>query len=249
MGWMNDTLKYCSMDPLFRKGNHNLLTFSMTYAFSENFILPLSHDEVVHGKRSLLDKMPGDYQQKFAGLRCLYGYMSAHPGKKLIFMGGEFGQFIEWKYDDKLDWHLLGYDMHQQMQDYTRALNHFYLNHSCLWEDDGGWDGFQWISPDDRDNSIVVFMRRGRNPENYIVVVVNFTPVYRENYIVGVPEAYGYREVFNSDDSCYGGTGKVCKDTIFTTNEEPCHGFAQSLTLAVPPLSAVFYQPVDSKSL
>lgn len=244
MGWMNDTLKYNSMDPLFRKGNHNLITFSMTYAFSENFILPLSHDEVVHGKHSLLDKMPGNYSQKFAGLRCLFGYMMAHPGKKLLFMGGEYGQFIEWKYDDSLDWHLLGYELHQKMQNYVKSLNHFYFENSSLWEDDGGWDGFQWINPDDKDNSLVAFMRKGHSTNNDIIVVFNFTPIYRENYRLGVPKTQGYKAIFNSDDKKFGGTGQVSNATI-RPKKVPCHGFEQSLTLAVAPLSAVFYKAVE----
>jgi alpha-1,4-glucan:alpha-1,4-glucan 6-glycosyltransferase len=239
MGWMNDTLKYCSMDPLFRSGNHQLITFSLTYAFSENFILPLSHDEVVHGKRSLLNRMPGDYKQKFAGLRGLYGYMLAHPGKKLVFMGGEYGQFIEWKYDDSLDWHLLGYEMHQKMQDYVKALNHFYLENNSLWEDDGGWDGFQWISPNDNENSIVAMIRKSRYSEEFMIAVISFTPVLRKNYLLGVPPAKAYRVVFNSDEECYGGTGIHDKEVI-PTNDVPCHGFLKSISITIPPLSAVF---------
>lgn len=244
MGWMNDTLKYCSVDPLFRKGSHSLLTFSLTYAFSENYILPLSHDEVVHGKHSLLDKMPGDYLQKFAGLRCLFGYMMAHPGKKLVFMGGEYGQFIEWKYDDCLDWFLLRYEMHRRMKDYVKALNHFYRKNSCLWEDDGGWNGFEWICPNDSDRSLIAFLRKGRSKENFIIAVINFTPVLREGYILGVPEASGYREIFNSDSTCFGGAGSVCEE-IRIPKDIPCHGFRQSISLAVPPLAAVFYKPVE----
>ncbi|MDD3172415.1 MAG: 1,4-alpha-glucan branching protein GlgB [Herbinix sp.] len=245
MGWMNDTLKYCSMDPLFRKGSHNLLTFSLAFAFSENYILPLSHDEVVHGKHSLLDKMPGDYQQKFAGLRSLYGYMAAHPGKKLVFMGGEYGQFIEWKYDNSLDWHLLDYDMHKKMHEYVKAINHFYLDNPCLWEDDGGWNGFQWISPDDANQSVIAFMRKGCKPSDYIITVINFTPVRRDNYILGVPEATGFKEIFNSDDKRFGGTQIVCGD-IISPGDIPCHGFRQSIILEIPPLSAVFYKPVET---
>ncbi len=244
MGWMNDTLKYCSIDPLFRKGSHNLLTFSLTYAFSENYILPLSHDEVVHGKHSLLDKMPGDYHQKFAGLRCLYGYMTSHPGKKLVFMGGEFGQFIEWKYDDCLDFFLLRYDMHRKLKDYVKALNHFYLENPCLWEDDGGWNGFEWISPNDSDLSIIAFLRKGHTPGNFLIVMINFTPVMRRNYLLGVPEASGYREIFNSDSTCFGGTGLICEDLIIPS-KIPCHGYRQSISLAVPPLTVVFYKPVE----
>ncbi len=244
MGWMNDTLKYCSIDPLFRKGSHNLLTFSLTYAFSENYILPLSHDEVVHGKLSLLNRMPGDYQQKFAGLRSLLGYMMAHPGKKLVFMGGEFGQFIEWKYDDSLDWFLLDYDMHMKMKDYVNALNHFYLKNSCLWEDDGGWKGFEWICVDDSDRSLIAFIRKTSIGKDIMVVVINFTPVCWNDYILGVPKASGYKLMFNSDLICFGGTGMTLCD-IAVVKEEPCHGFRQSVSLTIPALSVTFYKPVE----
>lgn len=242
MGWMNDTLRYCSMDPIYRKWNHNLMTFSLTYAFSEHFILPLSHDEVVHGKHSLLDKMPGDYNMKFAGLRTLFSYMIAHPGKKLTFMGGEFGQFIEWKYDSGLDWLLLDYEMHRKMKDFVKALNHFYLENACFWENDDDWDGFRWISPDDCDWSVFAFMRMGHAPGEYIIAVFNFTPVYREQYRIGVPKEIGFFEIFNSDMTQFGGSGIVDEDVIPVENV-PCHGFEQSITLSLPPLSAVFYKP------
>jgi len=242
MGWMNDTLKYCSMDPLFRRGSHNLLTFSLSYAFTEKFVLPLSHDEVVHGKHSLLDRMPGDYPQKFAGLRGLFGYMIAHPGDKLTFMGGEFGQYIEWKYDNQLDWFLLEYEMHRKMKDYVKALNHFYLENSCLWEDDNGWNGYNWISPNDSDQSIIAFVRKGSKPKNYMIVVVNFTPVHRPVYRMGVPKEKGFFEAFNSDSQEFGGSGIVCNEMIIPENI-PCHDFEQSVVLSIPPLSAVFYKP------
>ena len=245
MGWMNDTLKYCSMDPINRKWNHNLLTFSFNYAFSENFILPLSHDEVVHGKGSLLNKMPGDYLQKFAGLRSLYGYMAAHPGKKLLFMGGEFGQFIEWKYDAGLDWHLLEYEMHRKMQAFVKKLNFFYKKNHCLWEDDFSWNGFQWIAPDDRDQSIVSFIRRGKERNDFLVVLVNFTPVAKFDYRIGVPKAKGFLEVLNSDDQKYGGSNMVCKKEI-AVESIPLHNFEQSISLKVPPLSVVFYKPIQA---
>lgn len=243
MGWMNDSLKYCSLDPILRKGNHNLLTFSLTYAFSENYILPLSHDEVVHGKHSLLDKMPGEYQQKFAGLRGLFGYMMAHPGKKLLFMGGEFGQFIEWKFDDRLDWQLLDYEMHRKLRDYVKELNYFYLNNPSLWKDDYSWSGFQWINADDNSQSVVSFIRRGGAPEEFMIFVVNFTPVTRQQYRIGVPEAEGYLEVFNSDDQRFGGSGMVDTEQIFV-EDIPFHGFEHSISLTIPPLSAVFFKPI-----
>jgi 1,4-alpha-glucan branching enzyme len=243
MGWMNDTLKYCSMDPIYRKWNHNLLTFSLTYAFSENYILPFSHDEVVHGKRSLLNRMPGEYNQKFAGLRCLYGYMMAHPGKKLLFMGGEFGQFIEWKYDAALDWLLLDYEMHQKLKDYVKAINHFYRENPSLWEDDHGWSGFQWICADDHDQSVLSLIRTGHKKGDQTIVVVNFTPVARQNYRIGVPKASGYKEILNSDDISFGGNGLISTEMIKTENL-PCHGFEQSVALQIPPLSTVFYKPM-----
>jgi 1,4-alpha-glucan branching enzyme len=246
MGWMNDTLRYNSMDPVYRKFNHNLLTFSLTYAFSENYILPLSHDEVVHGKRSLLNKMPGEYYLKFAGLRSLLGYMIAHPGKKLTFMGGEFGQFIEWKYDTGLDWLLLDYEMHQKMLNYVKALNHFYVDQPSLWENDNGWNGFEWICPDDNNQSVVTFLRKSRSPEDYLLVVVNFTPVEREEYRIGVPKGKGFHTIFSSDDADYGGDGYK-SNSLIKTEKIPCHGLEQSITLRIPPSSIAFYQPVKQQ--
>ena len=243
MGWMNDTLRYTSLDPIYRKWNHNLLTFSLTYAFSENYILPFSHDEVVHGKCSLLNKMPGFYHQKFAELRCLLGYMMAHPGKKLTFMGAEFGQFIEWRYDVGLDWLLLDYEMHQKMHHYVKALNHFYREHPSLWEDDYSWGGFEWISADDYNQSIFVFMRKSRKPENYLLVVVNFTPIARDNYRIGVPKGKGFRNIFHSDDIEYGGN-RYKKDELIKPEKLPWHGWEQSILLSVEPSSIAFYQPV-----
>ncbi len=243
MGWMNDTLRYTSMDPYYRKWNHNLLTFSLTYAFSENYILPLSHDEVVHGKRSLLNKMPGEYHQKFAELRSLLGYLIAHPGKKLSFMGNEFGQFIEWKFDAGLDWLLLDYEMHQKMQGYVKALNHFYLNQPALWEDDNSWSGFEWICPDDNNQSVLTFLRKSRMPEEYLLVVVNFTPLERLEYRIGVPLVKGFQMIFNSDDTDFGGDGYK-NNALIKTEKHPCHGLEQSIKLCIPPSSIVFYKPV-----
>lgn len=246
MGWMNDTLKYTSMDPVYRKWNHNLLTFSLTYAFSENYILPLSHDEVVHGKRSLLNRMPGEYHQKFAGLRVLFGYMMSHPGKKLVFMGGEFGQFIEWRYDAELDWLLLDYEMHQKMKDYVKALNHFYTGQPALWQDDNGWSGFQWICPEDNTQSVLAFLRKSRSAEDFLLVMINFTPVERMEYRVGVPKMKSYQEIFNSDDVCFGGNGCEEQRTV-KVEKIPCHGYEQSVAVRIPPLSAVFYKPVKQQ--
>jgi len=243
MGWMNDTLKYSSMDPIHRKQYHDLLTFSLTYSFSENYILPLSHDEVVHEKRSLLERMPGDYKQKFAGLRSLYGYMMAHPGKKLLFMGGEFGQVIEWRFDNSLDWHLLAYEMHRKMQYYVKELNHFYLKNPCLWEDDYSWSGFQWINPDDRSQSMVSFLRKGKDPEDILVIIVNFTPVPRYHYRIGLPMAGGYDKVFNSDEKRFGGTGLVISEMAWT-EDIAYHNFKQSISLTIPPTSVLYYKAV-----
>jgi 1,4-alpha-glucan branching enzyme len=241
MGWMNDMLKYMSMDPLFRKDNQNLITFSLCYAFSENFILPLSHDEVVHGKRSLLDKMPGDYWQKFAGLRAFYGYWMSHPGKKLLFMGSDFGQFIEWKYDDSLDWHLLEYPQHQALHEYMRALNAYYIDHPEFWEEDCDWSGFSWISCDDINNSVIAFYRTGKNGADRTVVVCNFTPVVRYQYRIGMPAAGTYTEVFNSDAEQYGGSNVLNRGNI-DTDPIALHGQEQSVELTLPPMATIYLQ-------
>ena len=239
MGWMNDVLTYMAQDPLFRKGCHNLLTFSMTYAFSENYILPLSHDEVVHGKCSLIGKMPGDYDAKFANLRLLYAFMIAHPGKKLSFMGNEFAQFIEWNYRQELDWLLLGYDRHRQMRDYVRALNAFYLAEKPLWENDRDWDGFRWIQPDDCDNSVIAFRRIDRRGRE-VLVLINFTPVRREGYRIGLPKSGWYVPVLNSDDAAFGGTGET--PAPVHAKKTPWGEYAWSGDFTLPPLSAVYYK-------
>ncbi|MDR0889943.1 MAG: 1,4-alpha-glucan branching protein GlgB [Oscillospiraceae bacterium] len=239
MGWMNDMIDYMSLDPLFRKGSHNNLTFSMTYAYSENYILPLSHDEVVHGKRSMINKMPGDYDDKFANLRAFYGFMMAHPGKKLNFMGNEFGQFIEWKYDQGLDWLLLDYDRHRQMRTYVRDLNHFYLDHSSLWSNDSDWGGFRWIAADDCNNSILSFRRIDRRGRE-LLMLVNFCPVLREGYRIGLPKAGVYEPVLSSDAEIYGGSGAALLPV--STEKIPMHGLPCSGAFTVPPLSATFYK-------
>ena len=240
MGWMNDMLQYMSLDPLWRKGSHNNLTFTMTYAYSENFILPISHDEVVYGKCSMLNKMPGSYDEKFANLRTFYGFMAAHPGKKLSFMGNEFAQFDEWKYASGLDWQLLGYERHQQMLDFVRTLNHFYLDHPAFWQNDTDWTGFQWLQADDRDNSVVAFRRVDRQGRD-IVVVCNFCPVLREGYLMGVPKPYWYEPVLTSSDPKFGGDGimpKVAKGVKGDWGQ-----FHYTAEFTIPPLSVTYYLP------
>ena len=238
MGWMNDLLGYMSTDPLFRKGRHNNLTFSMTYAFSENYILPLSHDEVVHGKCSMIGKMPGEYEEKFANLRAFYGYMMAHPGKKLSFMGNEFGQFVEWNYKNSLEWFMLDYDKHKKLQKYVKDLNRFYLDNNALWENDVDWQGFQWISLDDWKQSVISFIRRN-NEGKEIVVVCNFCPVERKKYRIGVPKKGNYKPVLSSDGLKYGGRGTRLRKV--KTKEESMHGFEQSIDITLPALSTVYY--------
>ena len=246
MGWMNDFLRYVSMDSVYRKYHQNLITFSLMYAWSENFILVLSHDEVVHGKKSLLDKMPGDYWQKFAGLRGALGYFMGHPGKKLLFMGGEFGQFIEWKYKESLDWHLLGYPMHQKLHHYVADLNHFYLNEPALYEIDSHYDGFEWIDCSDTEHSIVSFIRKGKDWRDMLVFVCNFTPAAHDNYRIGAPLDTVYTEVFNSDLEKYGGSN-VANERPIKAEPVPWHGKSWSIVLKIPPLATIVLRPDTSK--
>lgn len=242
MGWMNDTLQYMKTDPYFKKGVHNHLTFALTYIFSENFILPLSHDEVVHMKGSLIHKMPGEYEEKFANLRAYYGYMMAHPGKKLLFMGGEFAQFDEWKFQDQLDWGILQFEQHRKMQKFCKELNHFYLESSCFWELDDSWEGFQWIDPDDRDRNLVTFRRINAKGED-IVVICNFAPVKRIEYIVGVDKPGKYKMVFNSDSIKFGGKGGGTKKA--TSRPIGFKAYQNQLKLTIPPLSTIFYKYIN----
>jgi 1,4-alpha-glucan branching enzyme len=240
MGWMNDMLKYVSLDPVYRKWNHDKVTFSFMYAFSENFVLPLSHDEVVHGKCSLIGKMPGDYWQKFAGLRSFFGYWMAHPGKKLLFMGGEFAQFIEWNFDDELDWKLIKeFDMHRRMQAYSRALNKFYVDTRAFWQVDFDWNGFQWIDPNDNNNSVVSFIRKAEDSNDFVIVISNFTPEVHEGYRIGVPAKGSYIEVFNSDGEDFGGSG-VRNVGEIQSQDKPWHNREQSIKLTVPPLATIY---------
>ena len=244
MGWMNDMLRYMSMDPLFRSGNHDSLTFSFFYAFSENFILPLSHDEVVHGKCSLFGKMPGTYEEKFASLRAFLAYTIAHPGKKLLFMGQEFAQVKEWDYGQQLDWVLDGFDTHRNTREFVKTLNKFYLANSTLWEVDYSWEGFEWIANDDYQQSVIAFTRKDKSGKE-LIAVCNFCPVQRENYRIGVPKTGSYKEVFSTDDKKFGGSG-VTNGTVKADAKQPMHGKSQSISLTLPALSVIFLEKTKS---
>ncbi len=242
MGWMNDTLRYMSNDPLFRKEIHGQLTHTLSYAFSENYILPLSHDEVVHLKKSLIEKMPGYYHDKFANLRTLYGYMVAHPGKMLTFMGSEIAQFTEWSEKKSLDWFLLDYEMHRGMQLYVKELNKFYRENPEFWDnEERGWESFEWICENDWQNSVISLRRKSKSGSE-IICIFNFTPVKRECYRIGLPEKGTYRPVFSSDDRMFGGNSVYLGDVV--TTDEGMHGHPQSGLFNIPPLSATFYKLV-----
>ncbi|WP_038040333.1 1,4-alpha-glucan branching protein GlgB [Thermorudis peleae] len=241
MGWMHDTLHYLHYDPIYRKYHHTLLTFRMLYAFTENFVLPLSHDEVVHGKGSLLSKMPGDDWQKFANLRLLYGYQYTQPGKKLLFMGAEIGQWAEWNHDTSLDWHLLQYAPHQGIHRWLEDLNRLVRTEPALYEQDFSPTGFEWIDPNDADNSVLSYLRRGRAEGSELLIVCNFTPVPRQNYRVGVPRLGFWREVLNSDASIYGGSGWGNFGGVEAT-PVPWHGRPYSVNLTLPPLAMVIFK-------
>ncbi|MEC9374232.1 MAG: 1,4-alpha-glucan branching enzyme, partial [Planctomycetota bacterium] len=238
MGWMHDTLSYMSRDPIHRKHHHNQITFRSMYAFSENFVLPLSHDEVVHGKGSLIGKMPGDEWRKFANLRLLFSYMYTQPGKKLLFMGGEFGQWREWSHERSLDWHLLEQEPHAGVQRVVRDLNHLYRAEPALHQGDCDPRGFEWIDGSDDENSVLVWMRRGDKPGEEIIIACNFTPIPRDNYRVGVPAPGTWREIFNSNAEIYGGSGHGNLGGVETSPVRH-HGRPCSINLTLPPLGAV----------
>nr|WP_184665199.1 1,4-alpha-glucan branching protein GlgB [Texcoconibacillus texcoconensis] len=244
MGWMNDMLDYMEKDPVFRKYHHNALTFSHMYAGSENFVLPLSHDEVVHGKKSMLDKMPGDQWQKFAQWRLLYGYMLTHPGKKLLFMGGELAQYAEWKDQEELDWHLLDYPLHRGMFDYVKEINHFYLNHPELFEGDHDTNGFHWIDPDNKDASIITFRRVSPKTKRELIIVCHFTPLVLYAYKVGVPKSGTYKQIFNSDAAKFGGSDQISDAEHFTIPEH-WNGYDQHIEIKVPPFGITIFERVD----
>lgn len=238
MGWMNDMLRYMSMDPYFRRDNHNLLTFSMMYAFSENYILPLSHDEVVHGKGSLIQKMSGLYGQKFDSLRAFMMYKMAHPGKKLLFMGGEIAQFIEWRYYEQLEWNLLDMEKHREYHEFMKELNRFYNENKPFWEIEDSWDGFEWINADDRDRSVVSFVRRAKKKTDEVIVICNFTPVEYKNYVVGVPRQGIYTPVLSSDSIKFGGSGRKIKP--ISAKKKPQNTMPYSIEVDIPPMSALY---------
>jgi 1,4-alpha-glucan branching enzyme len=241
MGWMNDTLKYMRHDPVHGKYHHDELTFSLIYAFTENFVLPFSHDEVVHGKGSMIGRMPGDEWQKFATLRALYGYMFAHPGKKLLFMGNEIGQWREWNFASSLDWNLLENPPHGGLQHWVRDLNACLRSTPALHEVDFDPRGFEWVDCSDTHNSVISFLRRGRRPDDTVLVVCNFTPVVRHDYVVGAPFGGYWRERLNSDAQCYGGSGQGNLGGVDAA-QVPAHGRPCSLHLTLPPLSMMAFE-------
>ncbi len=242
MGWMHDTLEYFQLDPIYRKFHQNKVTFGLMYAFTENFILPLSHDEVVHGKKALLDKMPGDEWQRFANLRVLYGHMWGHPGKKMLFMGAEFGQWWEWNHDESLKWHLLEHGLHNGLSRYVADLNKLYQSEAALYQVDFDWPGFEWIDLHDSDHSTITYIRYALDRKDFVVCACNFTPVPREGYRMGVPCEGLYRELLNSDAERYGGSNMGNGEGI-QSEDEPWHKQSFSLVVTLPPLSIVFFKP------
>lgn len=247
MGWMNDVLCYVSANPFFRKNMHDKVTFAITYTYSENYILPLSHDEVVHGKNSLISKQPGEYAEKFEGLKALFGFMMAHPGKKLLFMGGEFGQFIEWDYHKQLDWFLLDYDSHRNLHNFVGKLNRYYLKHPEFYQMDDNYDGFKWICVDDNMQNIVSFIRYAKNGD-YTIAVVNFSPVARNLYSMGVPEKRTYRVVLDSNATEFGGTD-IVKNIKYAAKKGEMHGYPYRIDLNIPAGSVLYLKPTKVRSV
>ncbi|MFY0712175.1 1,4-alpha-glucan branching protein GlgB [Seonamhaeicola sp. NFXS20] len=241
MGWMHDTLEYFAKDPIYRKYHQNDITFSLAYAFTENFMLPLSHDEVVYGKNSILGRMPGDEWQRFANLRLLYGYMFTHPGTKLLFMGGEFGQYNEWDFQNSLDWNLLDFKPHKDTQSYFKELNTLYKTTPALYEKGFSGEGFEWISFDDHENCVISYIRKGYQEENNVIVVCNLTPTVRENYKIGVPNKAKIKEIFNSDAKKFGGSG-VSNPRQITAKKDPWNGKDYSAEITLPPLAITVFQ-------
>jgi 1,4-alpha-glucan branching enzyme len=240
MGWMNDICHYIKLDPYFRQYNHRDITFSLMYAFSENYILPLSHDEVVHMKGSFFGKMPGENPEKFAGVRAFYTYMMTHPGKKLTFMGAELGQWNEWHFEYSLDWHLLQNEANRQTQDFFKSMNSFYLEQPALWEQDDSWQGFQWLCADDAQANTVAFLRWDRKG-NPLIIVCNFSPIHRKGYRVGAPFPGTWTPIFNTDESRFGGQG-LGDTSPLKTEKVPCHDQEQSLVIDLPAMSAMIYR-------
>jgi 1,4-alpha-glucan branching enzyme len=243
MGWMHDTLQYFAKEPIYRKYHQNDLTFSMTYAFTENFMLPLSHDEVVYGKHSILGRMPGDEWQRFANLRLLYSYMFTHPGTKLLFQGAEFGQSGEWNFEQSLDWHLLDYDVHQGIQNVIRDLNTLYKNEPALSQKQFSAEGFEWIDYNDSENSVLVYIRRGDKPSDDLVIACNMTPVQKDTYQIGLPKSGNLKEIFNSDAKHYHGTGDFHNKNV-TAKAKPWQFRDHSAEISIPPLGLVVFKYV-----
>ncbi len=247
MGWMHDTLQYFSKEPIYRKYHQNNISFSLTYAFTENFMLPLSHDEVVYGKRSILGRMPGDEWQRFANLRLLYAYMFMHPGTNLLFQGCEFGQSEEWNFNESLDWHLLQYEPHKGIQETIKALNKFYRNEPALYEKQFLLEGFEWIDYNDAENSMLSFIRKGKDLKDNLIVVCNFTPTPFEEYKIGLPQLGKIKEVFNSDHKSFYGTDNY-KNKITSAEKTPWQSQPYSATIKIPPLSTLVFKYTSSKN-
>jgi len=241
MGWMHDTLNFFKLDPIHRKYHHGQITFSLIYAFTENFMLPLSHDEVVHGKGSLIGRMPGDEWQRFANLRLLYGYMYTHPGTKLLFMGGEFAQTTEWNIETGLDWSQAEHGQHQAMHEWVRALNFFYAEHSALFELQFSGEGFEWMDHGDAENSVLSFLRKGKGGTVPLLIVCNFTPVPRTDFRVGVPSPGNWKEVLNSDDVRFGGAGNHANSTV-SSGQIEWNGRPDSIGIQIPPLAVMIFE-------